>query len=144
MLPGKGAAVLPKHCDIALRAVAQDARLLWKFAYQCRNSDEAYTTKDRNNVCADAAPMNLAEIMRLSGYEVPRVLQWQESVVAKLSEKLLGKSADEIREVLRAARPTIEKKYTTNRLHIAWTFRDAIDRATLMQTRPDPLTDLGI
>lgn len=145
MLPGKGAAALPKHCDVCLRAIAQKDRLIWPFAYQSNNSDDSYTTKDRNNVCANETPMNLAEIMRESGYAVPRLFNWQESVVEKLSARIINmQSKEEIVSYLSGAKKQIEAKYTTNQSHIGWTFRDAIDRAVIRRTRPSPLRRLGL
>ena len=144
MIQGKGAAVIPKHCDLALRAIKNEDRLIWPVVYQCNNSDASYTTKDRNNVCADETPMNLAEIMRASGYNVPRIFDWQEALVEKLAGVLQGKSKEETLEMLRAAKAQIQDKYTKNDLHIAWTFRDAIDRAVIRATRNTPLRRLGI
>ena len=151
MLPGKGAAVIPKHCDLVLRAITNQNRLGWPRVFQCNNADDGYTTKDRNMVCADEVPMNLAEILRMSGYVIPRYhgLEWQDATVEKLSEMLkvhvgAAGGVDAMKDILRAAQVTIAKKYTTDPRHIAWTLRDAADRAVLKATRNSPLNSFGL
>lgn len=138
-LPGQAAWHLPKATDICLRVMPEEDRPMWKFAYQCNNSDVNYVTKDRNNVCPDTTPMNLAEILRAAGYQVPRLasLPWQEKVVQQLTEKLLA--GGDAKKLFEASSAQLASKFNASSKHIAWTFRDALDRVVIKRTMNDPL-----
>ena len=85
----------------------------------------------------DMAPMNLGEILRLAGFQIPRMkgLEWQENVAQALASKLieppgLGDSA-RVRDVLSKVKDYCLVKFTKTEAHAYWALRDGYDRAVL-------------
>jgi hypothetical protein len=85
----------------------------------------------------DMAPMNLGEILRLAGFQIPRIrgLEWQENVAQALASKLieppgLGDSA-RVRDILSRVKDYVLTRFTKTESHAYWTIRDGYDRAVL-------------
>jgi hypothetical protein len=125
---------IPAMCDIVLRAVHDLHRQPWPAVYHCK-LDPSWVMKDRFNVATAAhpAPMNLAEIIRASGTEIPRHpdLPDQEELVAALAGHFGGLGG--------FAAATANEFYTKLReggmspLVAKWTLRDALDRAEIQR-----------
>ncbi len=125
---------IPAMCDVVLRAGHDLRRQPWPAVYRC-TFDPSWVMKDRFDVASriDPCPMNLAEILRSSGLEVPRHpdLPDQEEVVSALAEHFgalegfAAVTANEFYAKLRASgmTPTVAK----------WTLRDALDRAEIQK-----------
>ena len=123
---------IPAMCDIVLRAGHDLKRQPWPAVYHCK-LDPNWVMKDRFNVASavDPCPMNLAEILRASGADIPRHpdLPDQEEVVSALAghfESVDGPVAAEANEFYAKLRlngmdPRVAK----------WTLRDALDRAEI-------------
>lgn len=123
---------LPAMCDVVLRAVHEPRRKPWPAVYRC-SSDPNWVMKDRFDVATrcDPAPMNLAEMLRAAGVEVPRHvdLPKQEAQVQTISEALTGDpigDAETANACFKALRDS-GVSYTAAR----WTLRDALDRAVI-------------
>ena len=85
----------------------------------------------------DMAPMNLGEILRLAGFQIPRMkgLEWQENVAQALAQKLieapgLGDSA-RVRDILLKVKDYVLTRFTKTEAHAYWALRDGYDRAVL-------------
>ena len=131
-LTGKGPEQLSALCDVVLRcginSMAPKGR--WKGIYRC-HLDSQWIMKDRFNIGSrmEELPQNIGEILRASGWIVPRHpdLDWQEDMVEALSLKML-----EITD------PTASNQLYTDTLSALgnkvghpiayWTVRDAYDR----------------
>lgn len=126
---------LPAMCDVVLRAVHELQRKPWPTAYQCR-VDPSYSMKDRFNVATlcDPAPMNLAEILRAAGFDMPRHPDFpkQETQVEQIAA-LLAKEPENHAEIANMMYANILKKdYTVE--YARWTLRDALDRAVIRRS----------
>ncbi len=123
---------IPAMCDIVLRACHDLKRQPWSAVYHCK-LDPSWVMKDRFHVATAChpAPMNLAEILRAGGTDIPRHpdLPEQEEMVEALAGHFAGLdgfaavTANEFYAKLRASgmTPRIAK----------WTLRDALDRAKI-------------
>jgi hypothetical protein len=123
---------LPAMCDIVLRAVHEPQRRPWPSAYRC-GPYPSYTMKDRFNVATrcDPAPMNLAEILRAAGYDIPRHPDYggQEEQVEAIATALKNNpdnQAEVANEVYRQLREAGKPAS-----YARWTLRDAMDRAVI-------------
>ena len=125
-LPSDYGETIPAMCDIVLRG---DIYKLYKphpYAYYCDSSVE-WVGKDRDGGTPNPAPMNLGEILRLNGYNLPRIVDWQEDQVEKIS-KLIDENGRGNNQAL--YQQLLEK--IPNHPQLAyWTMRDAIDRQIL-------------
>ena len=135
-LPGQMPEDFPALADLVLRVRYDLTRVAWPYVYTA-GPDANWVVGDRYNVVQHAAPMNLGEILRAAGHEIPRPagLEWIEKGVEGLAEVLIpyDNPVDE-RGVIKAA---AEKLSGANRhpRHIAWLLRDTIDRAALHRRR---------
>jgi hypothetical protein len=134
MLPGKQAGPeLQKNASIIIRAAVgsaiddtSGATEAWAGVYLCDQSDPNWVTGDRNGFALRSNPMNLREILHAGGVELPRIVDWQEDYVEKLSEVLL--KGDSPLEVTQKCIAAMEKRGAHDTL-VNWTLRDAYDRA---------------
>lgn len=136
MLSGRLPEQIPALCDVVLRAVHEPRNQPWPAVYRC-NPDPSYVMKDRFHTAsvADPAPMNLGEILRASGLNVPRLgsMNGQESDVEAIASNLTG--------VVKSDTPLLNEVYTSlvsSGKPVAaarWTLRDALDRAVLRRAK---------
>jgi hypothetical protein len=161
--PGQIAAKLPAAADLLLRAeprpgaamatgglelgVGQNGTALvptapaapssfgWPFVY--RTSPHPDWMQGSRYGTPDMAPMNLGEILRLAGFQIPRMkgLEWQENVAQALAQKLieppgLGDSA-RVRDILAKVKDYVLTRFTKTEAHAYWALRDGYDRAVL-------------
>lgn len=132
LLSGRLPEQIPAMCDLVLRGGHDPRRKPWPAVYRC-TLDPSWVMKDRFNIASsiDPAPMNLAEILRAAGREVPRHedLPEQEQWVEKLSQRILDMgdfnpaAINELYSTLREGgmSATVAK----------WTLRDALDRSDI-------------
>ena len=99
----------------------------WKAAYECKPGDPFMVTKARCGTAGAKSPANLAELLRASGYDVPRhpdlawMEEWVDSVYSELEAKGVkawGKLSKSVTEQLDGVDP----------LHIKWILRDGYHR----------------
>jgi hypothetical protein len=107
----------------------------WPFVY--RTSPHPDWMQGSRYGTPDMAPMNLGEILRLAGFQIPRMkgLEWQEGVAQALASKLveppgLGDSA-RVRDILLKVKDYCLVKFTKTEAHVYWALRDGFDRAVL-------------
>ena len=159
-LPGKQLAkLIPPSCDLNMHVVPQKDRPAWPFAYQTsygvNQNDETgllqegaspYVVKSRLKNCPPIAPMNIGEILRHAGRDVPRLANgaWIESVVEKLATRFKDLPFEERRAMFVSHIPGLQSKYNATKAQLAWTLRDAIDRADLRAMTVDLLAGFGI
>jgi hypothetical protein len=122
---------VPALCDVVLRAAHDPGRQPWPAVYRCV-LDPAWVMKDRFNIAnaCDPAPMNLAEILRAGGREIPRHpdLPDQEEVVSALSEYLGDATPDPVQVNEMYAKLLAAGQ---SRAVARWTLRDALDRSSI-------------
>jgi hypothetical protein len=134
-LSGNLPEALPAMCDVVLQAAYEAQRRPWGAVYRCV-PEGAYTMKDRFNVATlcDPAPMNLGEIMRAAGYDLPRHpdLPQQEEQVEAIAQKLTGDPTADAELV-----NTIYAELIRGGVSVPfarWTLRDALDRAVIRRS----------
>jgi hypothetical protein len=157
-LPGKMSQELPGTFDLILRVVPSPyvgaaagpmgsggippafTLLDWKNVYYnaLTRADDVFVTKDRLNVCWEATPMNLGEILRARGYAISRhaSMPWQEEIVEHMAQALVpsinaGAPAAAISEIMRQYRAYMETQLKAAPWQVHWTFRDGLCRALL-------------
>ena len=156
--PGQVRSKLPAAADLLLRAEsiangAAGGQLLsaapqllgWPVCYRtARHPDwlqgSRYNTPDRS-------PMNLREILRAAGFEVPRIpgLEWQEELADAIAQKLLEvglADGSKIRAVLLRARDFALARLSREPRHVYWAMRDGYDRAVLRVAQSSQHADL--
>ena len=123
---------LPAMCDLVLRASRDPMRRPWAGIYRLDVNSSDWVGKDRDNGTPDPAPMNVGEILRFNGYDLPRLpsLPWQEGVVAGIHAKLI--------DVEEEQEPEIAQEWYAKLIGqgigpqaARWTVRDALDRTLL-------------
>ena len=101
----------------------------WKAVYRVENANPQWYTKDRHGYDG-IYPMNLGEMLRAKGYDVPRLpgLEWQDEIAELLCQQVLD-GGD---------RQALWDKFYDHLLgknqfdgHIYWALRDGLDRATI-------------
>ena len=134
-LSGNLPEAVPAMCDVVLQAAYEAQRRPWGAVYRCV-PEGAYTMKDRFNVATlcDPAPMNLGELMRAAGYDLPRHpdLPHQEEQVEAIAQKLTGDPDEDAALV-----NTIYAELLRNNVPVLfarWTLRDALDRAVIRRS----------
>ncbi len=139
-LPGRLPEDLPTACDLVLRAAHDSTRRGWHACYRCTIDDPQWVSKDRHGVTPDKAPMNIAEILRMAGYEIRRApgLEWQEEIVQAFAVTLFENPGQE--KALMSEVVEIARERTDNDLHVRWVMRDSLDRAALMRARANPFS----
>jgi hypothetical protein len=107
----------------------------WPFVY--RTSPHPDWMQGSRYGTPDMAPMNLGEILRLAGFQIPRMkgLEWQENVAQALAQKLieppgLGDSA-RVRDILLKVKDYTLSRFTKTESFAYWALRDGYDRAVL-------------
>jgi hypothetical protein len=131
LLAGRLPEQIPAMCDVVLRAVHEPRRKPWPVVYRC-NADPNYVMKDRLDVAVhcDPVPMNLGELLRAGGREVPRLYEAQEARVETLSQMFSGSSTPEDLTLANSVFTTLLEAGLT--AHEArWTVRDALDRSVI-------------
>jgi hypothetical protein len=134
---------MPGICDMVLRCGIEPERKPWKGVYRA-GLDTDYVTKDRHNVVQGVAPMNTAEVLRFAGYTVPRHpgLPWQEEAVERIASALVAAPpADEAQIGRTAIEVLTGRGYAAP--YVAWTLRDALDRAALRRMHSNPFSAFG-
>jgi len=134
-LPGKKAApAIEKNASMLLRVMTSDGITddgasdpSWPIIYSCDPADAQYITGDRNGVALPKNPMNLRELLKAGGVDLPRTLEWQEEMVDKLSSLALSGKLNE--DTLTSAETHMRHKLKASELDITWTLRDARARA---------------
>jgi hypothetical protein len=130
---------IPAAADFLLRAEARDGQagplsVGWSHVYRTGYSPD-WLQGSRYNT-PDLAPMNLAEILRLAGYSIPRLpgLEWQEALADALARRLcevgLG-NAELVKDALERVRDKALRSFTRCEAHAYWAIRDGYDRAVL-------------
>ena len=134
MLSGRLPEQIPAMCDLVLRAAHDEKRKPWPAVYRCA-LDPQYVMKDRYNVAslADPSPMNLAEILRVSGIEVARHpdLEDQEEVVASLASHFVSLEGSPVEDANRFYMKLLASGMPEP--VVRWTLRDALDRAEIQR-----------
>lgn len=129
-LPSDYGETIPAMCDLVLRG---DIHRMYKphpYAYYCDSSVE-WVGKDRDGGTPNPSPMNLGEILRLNGYDVPRLVEWQEEQVEKICSMIEEQGKKSVQGAYQAL---LEKM--PNNPHLAyWTVRDAVDRQILRKSK---------
>lgn len=138
-LPSKNAGdALGKNAGLILRAVkdpTSPAADAWPVIYSCDPMDTGFTTGDRQGHALPQNPLNLREILRLGGTELPRVFDWQEDMVTRLAGLIVeGKLT---RDLLDKARKAMTDKYKAPPAAVNWAIRDSRARAYLEKHRHD-------
>ena len=136
-LPSDYGETIPAMCDLVLRGDAYRSYKPHPYAYYCDSSPE-WVGKDRDGGTPNPSPMNLGEILRLNGYDVPRLVEWQEEKVENISQMI---EADG-KKILGGVYQTL-LEHLPNNQHLAyWTVRDAQDRYTLRKTKANRWTNI--
>lgn len=129
----------PALCDLVLRGGTDPMRPgPHKGVYLCSPNDDAYVMGDRHSIAPPIGPMNLAEILRLAGYDIRRLPEagWQEPMVDAAAGLILDattnpqEAAERQRTVLSRVVDRLSAQGIDGRL-IAWTLRDILDRVAL-------------
>lgn len=141
--PGQLQGTVGGYFSVLLRVSTSDRpRPRWKFAYDNDPGHGQFVTGDRLDVAYPDAPMNLGELLRAGGYNVPRIkgLEWGEDMVAQIAEMLAklppivagqpDTAAQQRQAILAGAFNQLRSKGVTKH-HIDWVLRDAFDRATI-------------
>lgn len=126
---------VPALCDLVLRGAYEANRQPWPAVYDCW-LDPSWTMKDRYTVLGRKSPMNLAEILRLAGYEVKRhpSMPWQEGMVEQIAQAALQGTPAQDLDLSNQAYQMLRNEGATHE-QAQWTVRDAIDRAVLRRAR---------
>jgi len=132
LLAGKLSQMVPSVCDVVLKCDRDPMRKPWPGIYKC-GYEGNYIMKDRFDKCygLSPAPMNLAEILRASGFEIDRhpSLPWQEDAVAKLSENLSAAGAQITDTANNLYGQLLQAGIDPQAAR--WTLRDAMDRVVI-------------
>jgi hypothetical protein len=125
---------LPAMVDFVARVVHDDDFTGWPYVYQT-GPDPNYITGDRLSITPHRFPLNVGEVLRAAGYEVPRPkgLEWMNAAVEQVSKKVLDAmvSDGDIKEALEPVVPQLMKAAKQNQKHVRWVIADAHDRANL-------------
>ena len=101
----------------------------WPRVFRCE-PDPSWQMKDRHGIVAGRAPMNLGEVLRAAGFEVPRhpTLLWMENVAAKVCDRTLN-SGDSREFIMKDTIERLKGRVHEGALYMA--ICDGLDRATL-------------
>lgn len=140
-LPGQLPEQFSAFSDVVARVVYDETAAPWKFVLQTV-SDSQYIGGDRLAIFPASSPMNLGEALRAAGYDLPRPegFEWQDKVVAKLSQKITEAGLEEWRDVLRPAADTLVKKHSP--AHVRWALEDSLHRAILNNSKQSMIDNL--
>ena len=129
-LPSDYTESIPAMCDLVLRAAPYKPYKPHPYCYYAHSSVE-WTGKDRDSGTPSPSPMNVGEILRLNGYHLPRLYDWQEEKVEEISEQILVDG----RKIARELYTQLLEKLPDNPAIAYWTIRDACDRAVLKKAK---------
>ena len=133
-LPSDYGETIPAMCDLVLRGQPYRGYKPHPYAYYCDSSPE-YVGKDRDGGTPSPAPMNLGEILRLNGYHLPRLVDWQEQKVENLSNMISEEKGEKKKKLIKESYNVLLEKLPNNPHLAYWTIRDAIDRSTLRKAK---------
>jgi len=130
---------IPHAADVVYKAEAEVSRKgqnFWTGVYRCEPEDPSYHMKDRHGY-RGVVPMNLGELLRAVGYQLPRLpaLQWQETVADTIVEQRAEGLA--VKDVVTHWADKLNGK--VHKLHIRWSIRDGLDRYTIQNMREDSI-----
>ena len=123
---------LPAMADVNLRAKKVDKGIYGLRERVYDGTDPQYVQKDRGNIATgNVVPMNLAEILRCAGWDIPRCaeLGWVEEAIAACF-KLLERHPDNETQVFQEVYTQLLAGGADPR-HARWATQDAWDRHTL-------------
>lgn len=133
---GQSRQKIPAAADLLLRAEARSGGGVgWPYVY--RTAPHADWLQGSRYDTPDNAPMNLGEILRAAGFEIPRLrgLEWQEGLATALAGKLLSPpglgNVEHVTATLSRVRDYALQKFTKDEKHAMWAVRDGYDRAVL-------------
>ena len=129
-LPSDYGETIPAMCDLVLRGDVYRPYKPHPYAYYADSSVE-WIGKDRDGGTPSPAPMNLGEILRLNGYDVPRLVDWQEEKVESICQMIEKDGRQIVPDIYKTLLNKLEKKPQL----AYWTVRDAIDRHTLRKAK---------
>lgn len=113
----------------------------WKKVFVVNPEDPLYPTGNRIlDISSTRLPPNLGEIMRISGYDVPRPkeLEWMEEATEQLSAELLPLlETEDYSETLNKFHVNYKEK---DPRHVRWAIMDSFDRANLKSIQADLVT----
>jgi len=131
-LSGNLPEAVPALCDVVARGVHEPKRRPWPAVYRCF-LDGSWTLKDRFDIITrcDPAPMNMGELLRAAGHDIPRHpdMTKQEDRVESISAAFSGDDKADIEFANKIYQQLIEKGVSIPETR--WTLRDAMDRATI-------------
>jgi hypothetical protein len=129
-LSGKLPEQIPALCDVVLQGAYDARRQPWPGIYRGA-PDADWVRKDRFNIApiADPCPMNLGEVLRAGGMDIPRHpdIENQEAIVEALCVKVIGEPKP--LEVANKIFPNLVGLMGPSAAR--WTLRDALDRAEI-------------
>lgn len=122
---------LPAFADFLARVVYDDDAVGWPYVYQT-SPDPDYITGDRLNISPGLFPLNIGELMRSTGYTIPRVkgMIWMDKTVEALANGIEKAGPDGLGDYLKKAAKQLMSKHN-NQKHVRWALADAQDRVNL-------------
>jgi len=132
-LPGRMRQEFPAMCDLVLRGGINAMRKPWGGVYLCDLKPD-WVMKDRFDVATriHPIPMNLAELLRATGFDMPRhpQLEWQEGVVEAVAAELQGAAAHQVPQLANQWFADLRDRGVPPAV-CRWTIRDALDRSVI-------------
>ena len=128
-LVGKLVEQVPARCDMVLRVDMDIMRKPWPAVYKC-SADRNYVMKDRTNIVnrISPAPMNLREILRGGGLDLPYVHDQQPDWTDKIAA-VLGESPNPTSSSNALYQQLLD--LSVERQLARWIMRDALDRVVI-------------
>ena len=128
---------LPSHADLVLRVVYDEKAIGWPYLYQS-GPDPDYITGDRLAITPERFPLNLREVLKLAGCDLPRPeeLTHFDPLVDEICKDLIPELATKRPKVKDLLSSWAQKLTDEDKLcpqHMRWIFSDALDRAHLTQ-----------
>lgn len=133
-LPGQLPERFTARSSIVFRVCYDETAEPWRYVFKTGPQPDYISGTRVAGIWPDPSPMNLAEGLRLAGYEIPRPtgLEWMEPVVGKLADAILKAGLDRWREVVEKAAGQLSAKYPIP--HLRLLFQDALHRAILRKS----------
>ena len=128
-LVGKLVEQIPARCDLVLRVDQEAMRKPWPAVYCC-GFDRRYVMKDRLDIVTriSPAPMNLAEILRSAGMDLPFKYEWQAAVTTQMAQNIAAAAMPQA--AANAGFQTLLQG-GLDRFQAQWVIRDALDRVVI-------------
>jgi len=130
-MPGQLPEQFSAECYVVCRAVFDPTAAPWKYVLHTGPSG-THIHGDRMGVFPDVGPMNLREGLIQAGYDIPRPkgMEWMDSVVEKMSEKLLADdNLENWKQVLKAPAVKLAQKHGSG--PVRWAVQDTVHRAVI-------------